>query len=77
KATLDQRSYMASDLLFKWLNAPQALADFWKAHPLEIRQLMQGYVAGYNRSLAEQKTTGLPQPSAAEWVRPITPDDLV
>ncbi|KAA8693273.1 3-oxo-C12-homoserine lactone acylase PvdQ [Pseudomonas caricapapayae] len=77
KATLEQRSNMASDLLFKWLNAPEALADFWKAQPLEIRQLMQGYVAGYNRSLAEQKATGLPQPCAAEWVRPITTDDLV
>ncbi|WP_439858241.1 bifunctional acylase PvdQ [Pseudomonas syringae] len=77
KATLEQRNNMASDLLFQWLNTPQALADFWKAQPLEIRQLMQGYVAGYNRSLAEQTTQGLPQPCAAEWVRPISTDDLV
>ncbi|MBI6740533.1 acylase [Pseudomonas syringae] len=77
KATLEQRNNMASDLLFQWLNTPQALADFWKAQPLEIRQLMQGYVAGYNRSLDEQKAKGLPQPCAAEWVRPISTDDLV
>ncbi|MBI6707308.1 acylase [Pseudomonas syringae] len=77
KATLEQRNNMASDLLFQWLNTPQALADFWKAQPLEIRQLMQGYVAGYNRSLAEQTTQGLRQPCAAEWVRPISTDDLV
>ncbi|MFW3165419.1 acylase [Pseudomonas syringae pv. syringae] len=77
KATLEQRNNMASDLLFQWLNTPQALADFWNAQPLEIRQLMQGYVAGYNRSLDEQKATGLPQPCAAEWVRPISTDDLV
>ncbi|EGH04521.1 MULTISPECIES: acylase [Pseudomonas syringae group genomosp. 2] len=77
KATLDQRSNMASDLLFKWLNTPEALADFWKAQPPEIRQLMQGYVAGYNRSLGEQKAKGLPQPCAADWVRPISTDDLL
>lgn len=77
KAILEQRNNMASDLLFQWLNTPQALADFWNAQPLEIRQLMQGYVAGYNRSLDEQKAKGLPQPCAAEWVRPISTDDLV
>ncbi len=77
KTTLEQRNNMASDLLFQWLNTPQALADFWNAQPLEIRQLMQGYVAGYNRSLAEQTTQGLPQPCAAEWVRPISTDDLL
>ncbi|KWS09889.1 acyl-homoserine lactone acylase subunit beta [Pseudomonas syringae pv. syringae] len=77
KATLEQRNNMASDLLFQWLNTPQALADFWNAQPREIRQLMQGYVAGYNRSLAEQTTQGLPQPCAAEWVRPISTDDLL
>ncbi|AAZ35979.1 acylase [Pseudomonas savastanoi pv. phaseolicola] len=77
KATLEQRSNMASDLLFKWLNTPEALADFWKAQPPEIRQLMQGYVAGYNRSLDEQKTKGLPRPCAADWVRPISTDDLL
>ncbi|WP_116830264.1 acylase [Pseudomonas syringae] len=77
KATLEQRNNMASDLLFQWLNTPQALADFWNAQPREIRQLMQGYVAGHNRSLAEQTTQGLPQPCAAEWVRPISTDDLL
>ncbi|MCF5293657.1 acylase [Pseudomonas syringae] len=77
KATLEQRNNMASDLLFQRLNTPQALADFWNAQPREIRQLMQGYVAGYNRSLAEQTTQGLPQPCAAEWVRPISTDDLL
>ncbi|EPN50204.1 penicillin amidase family protein, partial [Pseudomonas syringae pv. actinidiae ICMP 18807] len=72
KATLEQRNNLASDLLFQWLNTPQALADFWKAQSPEIRQLMQGYVAGYNRSLAEQTAKGLPQPCAADWVRPIS-----
>ncbi len=77
KATLEQRNNMASDLLFKWLNTPEALADFWKAQPAEIRQLMQGYAAGYNRSLGEQHAKGLPTACAAEWVRPISTDDLV
>ncbi|MBI6705539.1 acylase [Pseudomonas viridiflava] len=77
KATLEQRNNMASDLLFKWLNTPEALADFWKAQPPEIRQLMQGYAAGYNRSLDEQNARGLPTACAAGWVRPISTDDLV
>ncbi|KPY40287.1 Penicillin amidase family protein [Pseudomonas syringae pv. primulae] len=77
KATLEQRNNMASDLLFKWLNTPEALADFWKAQSSEIRQLMQGYAAGYNRSLNEQNAKGLPTACAAEWVRPISTDDLV
>ncbi|MGN2408581.1 bifunctional acylase PvdQ [Pseudomonas syringae] len=77
KATLEQRNNMASDLLFKWLNTPESLADFWKAQPPEIRQLMQGYAAGYNRSLDEQNAKGLPTACAAEWVRPISTDDLV
>ncbi|ORC58620.1 acylase [Pseudomonas floridensis] len=77
QATLEQRNNLASDLLFKWLNTPDALADFWQAQPPEIRQLMQGYVAGYNRSLGEQNSQGLPQACAADWVRPISPDDLV
>lgn len=77
KATLEQRNNLASDLLFNWLNTPEALADFWTAQPLEIRQLMQGYVAGYNRSLEEQNAKGLPPACAAEWVRPISTDDLV
>ncbi|MEQ4285715.1 acylase [Pseudomonas syringae] len=77
KTTLEPRNNMASDLLFQWLNTPQALADFWNAQPREIRQLIQGYVAGYNRSLDEQKAKGLPQPCAAEWVRPISTDDLL
>ncbi|MCF5708162.1 acylase [Pseudomonas syringae] len=77
KATLEQRNNMASDLLFKWLNTPEALADFWNAQPAEIRQLMQGYAAGYNRSLGEQHAKGLPAACAAEWVRPISTDDLV
>ncbi|WP_163022420.1 acylase [Pseudomonas viridiflava] len=77
KATLEQRNNMASDLLFKWLNTPESLADFWKAQPPEIRQLMQGYATGYNRSLDEQNAKGLPTACAAEWVRPISTDDLV
>ena len=77
KATLEQRNNMASDLLFKWLNTPETLAHFWKAQPPGIRHLMQGYAAGYNRSLDEQRAKGLPTACAAEWVRPISTDDLV
>lgn len=77
QSTLEKRNNLASDLFFKWLNTPQAVAGFWNAQPAEIRQLMQGYADGYNRSLQEQTASGLPEACQGEWVRPIDSDDLV
>jgi acyl-homoserine-lactone acylase len=77
QSTLEKRNNLASDLFFKWLNTPQAVAGFWSAQPAEIRQLMQGYADGYNRSLQEQTASGLPEACQGEWVRPIDSDDLV
>ncbi|MER5350908.1 penicillin acylase family protein [Kitasatospora sp. NPDC002551] len=44
----------------------------------EVRQLVDGYVAGYNRYLRETGVDRLPDPSCRgkEWVGPITADDL-
>lgn len=75
--TLEQRENLASDLFFNWLNTPQAVFGFWQAQTPEVRQLIEGYVAGYNRSLEERKVQGLPEQCSAAWVRPITPLDLV
>lgn len=75
--TLEQRKNLTSDMFFQWLNTPQAVFGFWQAQTPEVRQLIEGYVAGYNRSLQERQATGLPEACQAAWVRPISPLDLV
>nr|WP_178132108.1 acylase [Pseudomonas sp. C2B4] len=75
--TVEERENQVSDLFFTWLNTPQAVAGFWQAQPPEVQALIEGYVAGYNRSLTERRTQGLPQQCQGDWVREITAEDLV
>lgn len=76
--TSEQRNNLASDLFFNWLNTPQAVASFWKAQTPQIRQLVEGYVAGYNRFLTEVRQANTQgECLQAQWVRPITTEDLV
>ncbi|MCK9814890.1 acylase [Pseudomonas sp. MAFF 302046] len=75
--TLERRSNLDSDLFFTWLNTPQAVAGFWQAQSPEVQALITGYVAGYNRQLAERQASGLPAQCDAAWVRPISAEDLV
>ncbi|MGF6094790.1 acylase [Pseudomonas sp. 18175] len=74
QATLEARNNLASDVFFTWLNTPDAVAAFWKAQTPQIRQRIEGYVAGYNRYLKEQ---GAPVQCQAAWVRPLVAEDLV
>ncbi|MFJ3484124.1 acylase [Pseudomonas sp. NPDC090202] len=75
QTTVEQRDNLTSDLFFNWLNTPQAVAAFWQAQTPEVRKLVEGYVAGYNRQLSERKA--LPEACAGDWVRPLTALDLV
>ncbi|MDO8707363.1 MAG: acylase [Pseudomonas sp.] len=75
--TVEERENQVSDLFFTWLNTPEAVAGFWKAQTQPVRDLVEGYVAGYNRSLTERRAQGLPQQCQGEWVRDITSQDLV
>ncbi|OLF54113.1 acylase [Pseudomonas chlororaphis] len=75
--TLEQRDNLASDLFFTWLNTPQAVFGFWQAQTPQVRQLIEGYVAGYNRALGERQAQGLPEQCQGDWVRPLTALDLV
>lgn len=76
--TTEQRNNLASDVFFTWLNTPQAVAAFWKAQTPQIRQLVEGYVAGYNRFLMEaRQAKAQGQCLQAQWLRPITPQDMV
>ncbi|WP_233609156.1 bifunctional acylase PvdQ [Pseudomonas saxonica] len=73
--TLEQRDNLASDVFFNWLNTPEAVAAFWQAQTPEVRDLIEGYVDGYNRQLSERKN--LPAECDNASVRPLTPQDLV
>ncbi|PBJ18087.1 Acyl-homoserine lactone acylase PvdQ precursor [Pseudomonas sp. ACN8] len=75
--TVEERENLISDVFFTWLNTPQAVARFWQAQTPEVRELVEGYVAGYNRSLSERRAQGLPPQCQGDWVRDITPSDLV
>ncbi|EJL02408.1 acyl-homoserine lactone acylase PvdQ [Pseudomonas fluorescens Q2-87] len=77
QVTVEQRENRVSDLFFSWLNTPQAVSAFWQAQTPQVQQLLEGYVVGYNRALAERQAKGLPEQCASEWVRPITAFDLV
>ncbi|KAA0981031.1 acylase [Pseudomonas sp. ANT_J28] len=75
--TVEERENLVSDLFFNWLNTPQAVEGFWQAQTRAVRDLIEGYVTGYNRSLTERRAQGLPQQCQGEWVREITAQDLV
>nr|WP_315437766.1 acylase [uncultured Pseudomonas sp.] len=75
--TVEQRENRVSDLFFTWLNTPEAVKAFWDAQPAQVRDLVAGYAAGYNRYLAERREQGLPQQCQGEWVRDIAAEDLV
>jgi acyl-homoserine-lactone acylase len=75
--TVEQRENRVSDVFFTWLNTPEAVEAFWQAQPAQVRDLVEGYVAGFNRNLGERRQQGLPQQCQGEWVRDIAPEDLV
>lgn len=75
--TVEERQNRVSDVFFNWLNTPEAVQTFWQAQPIEVRNLVQGYAAGYNQQLAERRQQGLPAQCQGEWVRDITAQDLV
>lgn len=72
-----------SDFFFKLINAEQRIeqlvAELPPLGPLpEARELVKGYVAGYNRYLRDTGVDNIPDPACrgADWVRPITELDV-
>ncbi len=67
-----------SDLFFTLLQEYPDLVDSVVDWPrAETRALQHGYVAGYNRFLADTPESALPADCrGAEWLRPITIDDV-
>ena len=80
---MDPIPNVASDLYYKGLNEsgvlrrllaqPAPLGPTW-----QLRQLVDGYVAGYNRYLGDTGVARLPDPTCRgkEWVGPITAADI-
>ncbi|MEU1289724.1 penicillin acylase family protein [Kitasatospora sp. NPDC005856] len=68
-----QRGVLGTGTVRRLLAAPAPLGP-----TVEARQLVDGYVAGYNRYLRDTGADHLPDPSCRgkAWVGPITADDL-
>ncbi|GAB3491096.1 penicillin acylase family protein [Amycolatopsis cihanbeyliensis] len=77
------RTSLSSDLYFQQVIdsgvVERALAEPPPAGPrAEVRDIIRGYVAGYNRYLRDTGVSGISDPACrdAEWVRPITEIDV-
>lgn len=69
---------LSSDLFFRAMIDLPALRAGAARQPVELRQLNEGYVAGYNRFLKDAGRQGIPAACRDKaWVRPITRDDLL
>lgn len=68
-----------SDLGYKALGLPEQAIDLYGKTTAKAQQIMQGYAAGFNRSLAEHSSAAeYPSPCrGADWVEPITKFDLL
>lgn len=66
-----------SDFFFKAYLDDTALKAGYDQAPAEVRDLLRGYVAGYNRYLRETGAANLPESCRGQpWVRPITEADM-
>lgn len=71
-----QLDNLTSDFFFTWLNDAQSLRAFGAAQPAPIRQLLEGYAAGFNRFLRESGGQGL-SCQGEPWLQAIEVDDLL
>ncbi|QPF71548.1 hypothetical protein G8A07_00500 [Roseateles sp. DAIF2] len=68
---------LASDFFYKLYMTPAQAAAMKAAAGQETRDLVSGFVAGYNRYLRDQGANGLPNDcKGAPWVRPMTEEEL-
>jgi acyl-homoserine-lactone acylase len=75
----EQNGNLLTDVGYKALDYPAQAAELFKELSSESSELLKGYAAGFNRSLAERQGPGdYPSPCrGAEWVEPITAQDLL
>lgn len=69
---------LSSDVFFRAVIDIAALREGTKRQPLRVQQLIEGYVAGYNRFLKDAGPDGIPAECRGKaWVHPITSDDML
>ena len=69
---------LTSDLFFRSQVDLPALREGWEKQSEATRQLVDGYVAGYNRYINDTRSEDLPEACRyAEWLTLITRDDLL
>lgn len=69
---------LSSDVFFRAVIDLPALREGAKSLSPRARDLMAGYVAGYNRFLKDAGADGIPAACRGKaWVRPITDDDML
>ncbi|TAD81620.1 MAG: penicillin acylase family protein [Sphingomonadales bacterium] len=74
----EQVDNLSSDVFFRAVIDLPALREGAKTLTPRARDLMEGYVAGYNRFLKDAGTEGIPAECRGKaWVRPITADDML
>lgn len=67
-----------SDLYFRLVNSDARVEAGWARQPAEVKALLTGFAAGFNRYLADTGGDKLPAACrGADWVRPIAPLDLI
>lgn len=69
---------LESDFFYRWLNSDAALDAFWTQQSPPIRDLVQGYAAGFDRWRGEQ-TAAAPadQCWTQPWARAVTQRDII
>lgn len=80
KATLgfEEVDNLSSDVFFRAVIDLPALREGAKSLSPRVRDLLAGYVAGYNRFLKDVGSDGVPAECRGKaWVRPITADDML
>ncbi len=69
---------LQTDYYYRLINDPASVATQWEQQPAPMRALIDGYVAGYNRYLADTGAAGLAADCRnGAWVRPVTTDDMI
>ncbi|MCM2495832.1 penicillin acylase family protein [Burkholderia glumae] len=81
RSTFGTPTNLDSDFFFRLVAPPATLARYRRSQPPELRQLISGFAAGYDRYLAELRAGGAPGRHAAcraaPWLAAITADDVV
>lgn len=70
----ENNEHVRSDLVYRFLDHTSRGLQAWDRQPPEVRELVEGYAAGYNDAI-EQHRDELPCADAS-WLRPLDPPTL-